>query len=132
MTINLIGLTQVKESMEMFHLMVQDIKDNGSMQITLQKHWFLQMQNWSNNSSFDEIHVIVLMKMVRLQVYLRKILEVFEGLSMASDAKDADGNSNYYVDKIRYNSNYIFWTNHDSGTSEAGNTFAAGAVFTRQ
>ena len=84
----------------------------------------------ANSSSLDEVHVIVIDEDGKITGIPGEILEVFEGLSQASDAKDAEGNSNYYVDKIRYNSNYIFWTNHDSTTSEAGNTFAvAGAAF---
>ena len=84
----------------------------------------------ANSSSLDEIHVIVIDEDGKITGIPGEILEVFEGLSQASDAKDSEGNSNYYVDKIRYNSNYIFWTNHDSTTSEAGNTFAvAGAAF---
>ena len=47
---------------------------------------------------------------------------------MASDSKDSEGNSNYYVDKLRYNSNFIFWTNHDSSLSESGSTFSADLV----
>ena len=84
----------------------------------------------ANNTSFDELHIVVVDEDGKITGIPGEILEVFEGLSLASDAKDADGNSNYYVDKIRYNSNYIFWTNHDSTTSEAGSTFAAaGAAF---
>ena len=84
----------------------------------------------ANSSSLDEIHVIVIDEDGKITGIPGEILEVFEGLSQASNAKDSEGNSNYYVDKIRYNSNYIFWTNHDSTTSEAGNTFAAaGAAF---
>ena len=84
----------------------------------------------ANSSSLDEIHVIVIDEDGKITGIPGEILEVFEGLSQASDAKDSEGNSNYYVDKLRYNSNYIFWTNHDSTTSEAGNTFAvAGAAF---
>ena len=84
----------------------------------------------ANSSSLDEVHVIVIDEDGKITGIPNEILEVFEGLSQASDAKDSEGNSNYYVDKIRYNSNYIFWTNHDSATSEAGNTFAAaGAAF---
>ena len=79
----------------------------------------------ANNTELDEIHVVVVDEDGKITGIPGEVLEVFEGLSMASDAKDAEGNSNYYVDKIRYNSNYIFWTRHDSGTSEAGNTFAA-------
>ncbi len=84
----------------------------------------------ANSSSLDEVHVIVIDEDGKITGIPGEILEVFEGLSQASNAKDSEGNSNYYVDKIRYNSNYIFWTNHDSTTSEAGNTFAAaGAAF---
>ena len=84
----------------------------------------------ANSSSLDELHVIVIDEDGKITGRVGEILEVYEGLSQASDAKDSEGNSNYYVDKIRYNSNYIFWTNHDSTTSEAGSTFAAaGAAF---
>ena len=86
----------------------------------------------ANNTSFDELHIVVVDEDGKITGIPGEILEIFEGLSLASDAKDADGNSNYYVDKIRYNSNYIFWTNHDSTASDAGSTFAAaGADFTR-
>ena len=84
----------------------------------------------ANNSSLDELHMVVVDEDGKFTGIVGEILEVYEGLSMASDAKDAEGNSNYYVDKVRYNSNYVFWTNHDSTTNEAGNTFAAaGAAF---
>ena len=86
----------------------------------------------ANNSSFDEIHIVVQDEDGKITGIPGEILEIFEGLSMASDAKDSEGNSNYYVDKIRFNSNYIFWTNHESSLSEAGNTFAAaGSDFVR-
>jgi len=84
----------------------------------------------ANSSTLDEIHVAVVDEDGSITGIVGEILEIFEGLSMASNAKDSEGNSNYYVDKIRYNSNYIFWTNHNSNTSEAGSTFAAaGAAF---
>jgi hypothetical protein len=85
----------------------------------------------ANSSSLDELHVIVIDEDGKITGIPGEILEVFEGLSQASNAKDSEGNSNYYVDKIRYNSNYIFWTNHDnSALTESGNTFAAaGAAF---
>ena len=86
----------------------------------------------ANSSSFDEMHIVVQDEDGKITGIPGEILEVFEGLSMASDAKDSEGNSNYYVDKIRFNSNYIFWTNHESSLSEAGSTFAAaGSDFVR-
>ena len=84
----------------------------------------------ANSSSLDEMHVVVQDEDGKITGIVGEILEVYEGLSMASDAKDSEGNSNYYVDKIRFNSNYIFWTNHDSSLSESGNNFAtAGSAF---
>jgi len=84
----------------------------------------------ANNSSLDEMHVIVQDEDGKITGIPGEILEIFEGLSMASDAKDSEGNSNYYVDKIRFNSNYLFWTNHESVLSESGNSFAtAGSAF---
>lgn len=84
----------------------------------------------ANSSSLDEMHVVVQDEDGQITGIVGEILELYEGLSMASNAKDPEGNSNYYVDKIRYNSDYIFWTNHNSNTSEAGSTFAAaGSAF---
>jgi phage tail sheath protein FI len=84
----------------------------------------------ANSSSLDEMHIAVVDENGLITGIVGEILEIFEGVSMASDAKDAEGNSNYYVDKLRYNSNYIFFSNHNSNLSESGNTFAsAGAIF---
>ena len=84
----------------------------------------------ANSSSLDEMHVVVQDEDGKITGIPGEILEIFEGISMASDAKDSEGNSNYYVDKIRYNSNYLFWTNHESVLSESGQTFAAaGSAF---
>ena len=84
----------------------------------------------ANSSSLDEMHIAVVDEDGLITGIVGEILEIFEGVSMASDAKDAEGNSNYYVDKLRYNSNYIFFSNHNSNLSESGNTFAsAGAIF---
>jgi phage tail sheath protein FI len=84
----------------------------------------------ANSSSLDEMHIAVVDENGLITGIVGEILEIFEGVSMASDAKDAEGNSNYFVDKLRYNSNYIFFSNHNSNLSESGNTFAsAGAIF---
>jgi len=56
------------------------------------------------------------------------VLETFEGVSQASDAKDAQGNSNFYSDVIYRESKFIYWMDHDStlanlGSSKVGQTF---------
>ena len=84
----------------------------------------------ANNSSLDEMHIAIVDEDGQITGIVGEILELYEGVSMASNAKDPEGNSNYYVDKLRYNSDYIFFTNHNSNMSESGNTFAvAGAAF---
>ena len=84
----------------------------------------------ANSSSLDEIHIAVIDEDGLITGIVGEILEIYEGVSMASDAKDSEGSSNYFVDKLRYNSNYIFFSNHNSNLSESGNTFAsAGAIF---
>ena len=50
------------------------------------------------------------------------ILEKFEGLSQASDAKTAQGDTNYYADVIYQQSQYIYWMDHQTVLSTAGNT----------
>ena len=84
----------------------------------------------ANSSSLDEIHIAVIDEDGLITGIVGEVLEIYEGVSMASDAKDSEGSSNYFVDKLRYNSNYIFFSNHNSNLSESGNTFAvAGAIF---
>ena len=84
----------------------------------------------ANSSSLDEIHIAVIDEDGLITGIVGEILEIYEGVSMASDAKDSEGSSNYFVDKLRYNSNYIFFSNHNANLSESGNTFAsAGAIF---
>ena len=55
------------------------------------------------------------------------ILETFEGVSQAHDAKDASGNSNYYPDVLYRSSKFIYWIDHIStlsdGLTKVGTTF---------
>ena len=57
------------------------------------------------------------------------ILETFSKLSKASDAKDPQGNDNYYPNVIYTKSQYIYWTKHNSSGSNWGNA-ASGTTFT--
>ena len=56
-----------------------------------------------------------------------EILETFAGVSQATDAKDASGNSNYYPDVIYRTSGFIYWIDHIStlsdGVAKKGATF---------
>jgi hypothetical protein len=48
------------------------------------------------------------------------VLEIFENVSMASDAKDPTGASNYYKEVVNNRSKYIWWTAHNASNSNAG------------
>ena len=67
------------------------------------------------------------MKMVLSQELLNEILETFEGVSQAHDAKSSTGASNYYADVIYRESKYIYWIDHIStlsdGLGKTGQTF---------
>ena len=86
------------------------------------------------NSFNDELHVVVYDKTGAITGTPNTVLEVFQFLSQASDAKSPEGSSLYYKDVINAQSEYIRWSAHDvsgGGLSEAGQAMAAvGAAFT--
>jgi len=69
----------------------------------------------------DEIHIVVVDTLGRFTGTQGSILEVWEGLSVYSDAKTPNGSSAYYVDVINANSSYIYVT-----TAAITPTFAGG------
>ena len=77
--------------------------------------------------SNDEMHIVVVDEDGSITGTAGEILETFEGVSQANDAKDASGNSNYYPDVIYRNSKYIYWIDHIStlsdGVAKSGTTF---------
>ena len=78
--------------------------------------------------SLDELHIVVVDEDGGITGSAGTILETHEGLSQASDAKSAQGNSIYYVDYLYANSKYIYWLDHEStlanaGSSKVGQTF---------
>ena len=78
--------------------------------------------------SLDEMHIAVVDEDGGITGTSNTVLETFEGVSQASDAKDAQGNSNFYSDVIYRESKFIYWMDHDStlanlGSSKVGQTF---------
>jgi len=77
--------------------------------------------------SNDEMHIAVIDEDGAITGTAGSILETFEGVSQAHDAKDDQGNSNYYPDVIYRNSKYIYWIDHIStlsdGLAKSGQTF---------
>ena len=79
--------------------------------------------------SNDELHVVVVDEDGGITGTKGEVLEVFDGLSKASDAKNPQGDTNYYPTVIQNKSNYIYWTDHNSSGSNWGNA-VTGTTFT--
>jgi len=79
-----------------------------------------QFDNRPNTSTFastvgganDELHVVVVDEDGLWTGTKGTVLEKFELVSKASDAKLPDGTSNYYVNVINNTSKYIWWAGH--------------------
>ena len=77
----------------------------------------------------DEMHIVVIDEDGAITGTAGEVLEVYDSVSKASDAKTAQGDSNYYVDVIYNRSQYIYWMDHNTGGSNWGST-ATGTTFT--
>ena len=87
-------------------------------------------------ASNDEIHVVVVDEDGVFTGTKDTVLESFGFLSLASDAKDSVGNSNYYRDVIERESNYIYWSGHSTAMLSSANesrslSQAVGSAFSR-
>lgn len=75
----------------------------------------------NNGGSNDELHIVVIDEDGGISGAAGTILETYEGLSQASDAKTPSGATNFYADVIYNNSDFIYWMDHDTTLSTAGN-----------
>jgi Phage tail sheath protein subtilisin-like domain/Phage tail sheath C-terminal domain len=73
-----------------------------------------------NTSAVDEIHVVVVDEDGKFSGVPGTVLEVYKGLSRATDAKTTDGSTNYYKTVINDTSKYVWWANHRA--TAPGNT----------
>lgn len=76
----------------------------------------------------DQMHVVIVDEDGEWTNVKNQVVEVFDSVSKASDAKNEDGSTNYYVDKLNRESKYVWWTAHASGLTNAGNA-ANGTAF---
>ena len=81
--------------------------------------------------SLDEMHIVVLDEDGGITGTAGEILETFESVSQASDAKDASGNSNYAPDVIYSKSKYVYYMDHETTLANAG-TAKKGTTFDQQ
>ena len=80
----------------------------------------------------DEMHIVVYDRTGAITGTPNTVLETYQFLSQASDARNPEGSSLYYKDVINAQSEYIRWAGHSAALNEAGSTLAgvAGASFT--
>ena len=80
--------------------------------------------------SNDELHVVVVDEDGDITGTAGEVLEVYDSVSKASDAKTPQGDTNYYPDVIYNKSSNIYWMDHHSsgtnwGSVALNNTFTA-------
>ena len=83
----------------------------------------------TRGGSADELHIIVVDEDGGINGTKGEVLEKFEAVSKASDAKSPQGDTNNYSDVIYNSSNYIYWMDHNASGSNWG-TAAASTAFT--
>ena len=66
---------------------------------------------FGNTTAVDEVHTVVVDEDGSISGVAGTILEAYQGLSRATDAKTPDGNSNYMKDVINNMSKYVYHTN---------------------
>ena len=72
--------------------------------------------------SDDEMHIVVIDEDGLFTGTAGTVLETFGFVSGASDAKDASGQSNYYVNVLETGSQYVYVTAHETSTHPAANS----------
>lgn len=68
-------------------------------------------KKFGNPAIVDEVHVVVADHDGGITGVPGTVLEVFESISRATDAKTEDGSSNYYKTVLNQNSQYLWWIN---------------------
>lgn len=74
------------------------------------------------NAKNDELHIFVIDVTGKITGRPMSVLEVFESVSKAADARNVDGTSNYYVDQVNAKSDWIYW-----GSAPASGVLTSGA-----
>ena len=68
----------------------------------------------------DSIHVVVVDEDGQFSGQTGTVIEKYENVSQAPDAKTPQGATNYYKDVINQASSYIWWGGHNTNLSKAG------------
>ena len=80
-------------------------------------------------SSTDEMHIVVVDEDGGIGGTANTVIERFNSVSKASDAKTDDGSNNYYVDVINNTSQWVWWAGHVGTTTNWGSRAELGKTF---
>jgi len=78
----------------------------------------------------DALHYVVVDEDGQFTGTQGAVLEAFENVSQAADAKSDDGTNLYYKDVLNNSSEYIWWAAHDSTATNAGKRADLGTNYT--
>ena len=76
----------------------------------------------NKGGSGDELHVIVVDEDSEFSDAANTVVDKYAFVSKASDAKTGSGDSNFYKEVINRTSEYVWWTGHQPGGTNWGNT----------
>ena len=82
------------------------------------------VSQYGNSSAIDEMHLVIYDKLGTITGSAGQPLEVFQGISRATDAQTLDGSNNYYIGILNNVSKWAWWTNHRGGSSYVANSLA--------
>jgi hypothetical protein len=80
---------------------------------------FQSQTTTGNTTAVDELHVVVVDEDGGFTGNPGTVLEVYKGLSRATDAKLSDGSGNYYKNVINERSRYVWWAGDRSTSASA-------------
>jgi len=88
----------------------------------------------NRGGSADELHIVVIDEDGGITGTAGEVLEVYDSVSKASDAKTPQGDDNYYANVVYNKSQYIYWMDHDAtsttgwGNPALNQSFGAGTL----
>lgn len=80
---------------------------------------FQSQTTTGNTSAVDEVHVVVVDEDGGFTGSPGSVLEVYKGLSRATDAKSSDGSTNYIKNVLNEQSQYIWWASDNANAASA-------------
>jgi hypothetical protein len=83
----------------------------------------------ANGATADELHIVIADEDGGITGVRGAVIEKFAFASKASDAKGADGNNNYYVNRLNRESSLVWWLAHVGTTTNWGTAATSGKTY---